>query len=218
MRTQTGYVISPELNWALEIGSGVFWTVVYLLIIRLGYKDKTYGMPLAALCANLAWEFIFSFIYSHQPPQLYINRVWFFFDLIILSQTIQFGKKAFPWPTLFYPALLSGLVLGFALIVGITKEFDDLDGKFAAFGQNLTMSILFIVMLLRRPGVEGQSTYIALFKMLGTLLPSILFYLRFPGSLLLNTLYLAILVFDLAYVFMLYDRHKVLSLNPWQRI
>jgi hypothetical protein len=54
--------VSPELSWSLEIGSGIFWTLVYLLIIRLGFRDKTYGMPITALCANISWEFIFSFM------------------------------------------------------------------------------------------------------------------------------------------------------------
>jgi hypothetical protein len=217
VRSQTGYIISPELDWGLQIGAGVCWTLVYLLIIRLGYKEKTYGMPVAALCANLSWEFIFSFIYPHQPPQNYINRVWFIFDVVILLQTIQFGKKVFAPANLFYPALVSGLLLSFALIIDMTGEFNDFDGKYAAFGQNLMMSILFIVMLIRRSDVSGQSIYIAGFKMLGTLLPSILFYLRFPSSRLLNTLYVAIFVFDFAYFSMLYRRHKLLSLQPWTR-
>src|SRR5215208_8477788 len=30
------------------VGSGVLWTLTYLLIIRQGFLDRTYGMPLAA--------------------------------------------------------------------------------------------------------------------------------------------------------------------------
>jgi hypothetical protein len=47
----------------LLVGSGLLWTVTYLLIIRRGFLDHTYGMPLAALCANLSWEFVFSFVF-----------------------------------------------------------------------------------------------------------------------------------------------------------
>jgi hypothetical protein len=210
-------MIPPALDWTLQIGSGVFWTVVYLLIIRLSYKEQTYGIPIAALCANVSWEFIFSFIYPHEPPQIYINRIWFIFDVIIFYETVRFGKRVFAPSNLFYPALISGLVLAFALILGITQEFTDRDGKYAAFGQNLMMSVLFIAMLVRRPGVSGQSIYIAFFKLLGTLLPSVLFYLRFPRSFLLNSLYCAIFLFDLAYLVMLYRRHRDLALDPWTR-
>jgi len=209
--------VSPELTWSLEIGSGIFWTLVYLLIIRLGFRDQTYGMPITALCANISWEFIFSFMIPHDSPQNYINVVWFVFDLIIVCQTLRFGRTVFEPGQLFYPAFVLGLVTSFGVILAITYEFSDWDGKYAAFGQNLMMSVLFIAMLLKRRDVSGQSVYIALFKMLGTLLPSILFYLRFPTSVLLNSLYVSIFVFDSIYLVMLYAKHRELGINPWIR-
>ena len=39
--------------------SSLFWTIAYALILRRGAKDRTFGMPLTALGANLAWEVIF---------------------------------------------------------------------------------------------------------------------------------------------------------------
>jgi len=113
----------------LEIGSGIFWTLVYILIIRRGFYDKTYGMPITALCANISWEFIFSFMIPHDPPQNYVNGVWFFFDLIIVVQTLSFGKVAFEPTKLFYPAFFLGLITSFGAILAITYEFKDWEGK-----------------------------------------------------------------------------------------
>ena len=210
--------VSPELNWGLQIGSGVFWTAVYVLIIRLGFRDKTYGMPITALCANISWEFIFSFLYPHAPPQNYINIIWFAFDLVIVFQTLRFGRIAFERAWLFYPAFILGVLVSLGAILAITVEFNDWDGKYAAFGQNLMMSVLFVAMLLKRQDVKGQSIYIALFKMAGTLLSSILFFLRFPFSPLLNFFYVAIFVFDLIYAVLLYAKHRELGINPWKRV
>jgi hypothetical protein len=212
--------VPPGISWSLQIGSGVLWTLVYILIIRLGFQDKTYGMPIAALCANISWEFIFSFIQPHEPPQNYINIVWFAFDLIIVFQTVRFRQAAFSQELpahLFYPVFVLTLLMSFGAILAITYEFKDWDGKYAAFGQNLMMSVLFIAMLLRRKDVSGQSVYIALFKMLGTLLPSVLFFLRFPSSILLNFLYVSIFVFDLIYLILLYSRHRESGISPWKR-
>ena len=195
--------VSPELNAALRVGSGIFWSLAYILIIRQGFRDRTYGMPVAALCANMAWEFIFSFILPHEPPQYYVNLAWFFVDLAILYQVCRFGPgelQNFIPRKLFFPALAAGIAAAFLLILFITREFDDADGKYSAFGQNLMMSILFVAMFLRRQSLRGQSIYIAIAKLLGTLLPSILFYMKYPESFLLNTMYVAILVFDVAYV------------------
>lgn len=175
-------------------------------------------MPITALCANISWEFIFSFLYPHAPPQNYISMIWFAFDLIIVFQTLRFGKVAFEQAWLFYPAFILGLVISFAAILAITIEFNDSDGKYAAFGQNLMMSVLFVAMLLRRQNVKGQSIYIALFKLVGTLLPSILFFMRFPNSVLLNFLYISIFVFDCIYAVLLYAKHKELGINPWTRV
>jgi hypothetical protein len=213
--------VSPEISWSLQIGSGVFWTLAYLLIIRVGFQDKTYGMPIAALCANISWEFIFSFMHPHEPPQNYINIAWFAFDTIIVFQALRFGPEALNSilpKHLFYPTFLLTLILSFGTILSITYEFKDWDGKYAAFGQNLMMSVLFISMLLNRRDVSGQSIYIALFKMLGTLLPSILFFLRLPTSALLNLLYVSIFIFDLIYLAMLYRKHVQLGINPWKRV
>lgn len=213
-----GMTVPPGLSWSLQIGSGVLWTAVYILIIRLGFREQTYGMPITALCANISWEFIFSFLYPHNPPQNYVNIVWFAFDLVIVWQTLRFRRVAFERERLFYPALILGLLVSCGVILTITVEFNDWDGKYAAFGQNLMMSILFIAMLLKRRDVSGQSIYIALFKMLGTLLPSLLFFLRFPTSSLLNFLYVAIFVFDLIYVILLHAKHRELGIDPWRRV
>ena len=205
----------------LAILSGVFWSLTYILIIVRGFKDKTFGMPLVALCANISWEFIFSFIYPSPPPQVYINITWFLLDAVIVFQIFYFGKSVFadllPKGS-FIPLFLLSLILSFVLILNISAELDNYHAKYAAFGQNFIMSVLFVFMLLRRNDLKGQSIYIALFKMIGTVLPSILFYTNYPALALLNTLYIAIFIFDALYLVMLYAKHKELGINPWKRI
>jgi hypothetical protein len=44
----------------------------------------------------------------------------------------------------------------------MTYEFDDWDGAYSAFGQNLLMSVLFITMLYARRSLRGQSVSIAI--------------------------------------------------------
>jgi hypothetical protein len=213
--------VSPELKWTLQIGSGLCWTLAYLFIIRRGFQDKALGMPLVALCANISWEFIFSFIYPHDVPQYYVNVVWFLFDAVILFQALKFGKFDFNAnlpARLFYPVVALTLSMSFCAVLFVSREFQDYEGKYAAFGQNLMMSVMFVSMLLRRNNVSGQSIYIALLKMIGTLLPSILFFLLLPASLLLNFLYVAIFIFDLIYFVMLYRKCLAARISPWRRI
>jgi hypothetical protein len=186
---------------AILVGSGVLWTLAYLLIIRQGFLDRTYGMPLAALCANLSWEFIFAFVYPHDLPQRAVNVVWFSFDLVILAQLLVYGPREFANLSrrLFYAAVALALVTAFGAVLTMTLQFDDFDGAYSAFGSNLMMSILFIAMLRSRGSLRGQSVGIALLKMGGTALASFAFYFHNPdyaGSVLLPFLYVAILIFD----------------------
>ena len=199
---------------ALMLGSGVLWTLTYVLMIRRGFLDGTYAMPLVALCANVSWEFIFSFVYPHGPVQRPVNIVWFLLDLILLFQLLRYGPREFARLSKrsFYAVFTLALAISFCAILSTTYEFDYWDGAYSAFGQNLLMSALFIAMLYARGTLlRGQSVYIGLSKMLGTGLASLAFYLYSPlsaGSLPLPFFYVAILVLDLVYVAMGWARHR----------
>jgi hypothetical protein len=183
------------------IGSGIFWSATYLLIIRRSILDQTYGMPLAALCANISWEFIFSFIYPPSIIQHIVNLVWFVLDVIILMQFLHYGPREFTnlpkW--VFYLGFGLALVTSFFAVLLITLEFHNGE-VYSAFGQNLMMSILFIVMLYRRRSLRGQSISIAVCKLLGTALASLAFFFFFRQSALLLFFYIGTLVYDVIYV------------------
>src|SRR5260370_28138461 len=188
----------------LMLGSRASSTFTYLLIIRRNFLDHTYGMPMAALCANISWEFIFSFIYPPQIIQHIVNLIWFSLDVIILAQLLRYGSREFvDLPKrIFYTVVSLTLVTSFCAVLLVTLEFHD-SGTYAAFGQNLMMSVLFIVMWYRRRSLHGQSIGIAICKLLGTALASLAFYLYSPlshQSVLLPFLYIAILVYNVIYV------------------
>jgi hypothetical protein len=206
---------------ALMATSGVLWTATYLLIIRAGFIDKVCGMPLAALCANLAWETIFVFIYPHPPYQLPADVVWLVIDSIIAYQMVRYHKAMFPMLGFgrFLALFIVGLVTAGCLIGFVGNLMDDRDGVYAAFGQNLMMSVLFVGWLATRPGLPGQRLSIAVLKMLGTLAASSAFVaiwwldpdkLARRGDLepILVFLFVAIFVFDLMYVIGVWRRSQ----------
>jgi hypothetical protein len=149
------------------------------------------------------------------------------FDLAIVVLFLRFGRAEFKGTVLerlFYPMFALCLVVSFAAVFAVTYQFEVLvtpqqvDGRYAAFAQNLMMSVLFITMLVSRNSLKGQSFYIALLKMIGTLIPSILFFMLVSSNIFLDFLYVAIFVFDVIYVVMIYVKHRELKLNPWRRI
>ncbi len=196
----------------LLLCSGIFWSITYVLIIRRGFADQTYGMPLAALCANISWEFTFSFLQPPSAIQHGVNLVWFALDAIILFQLLRYGPREFAdlARPIFYALVGLTLATAFGAVLLTTDTFRD-KGAYAAFGQNLMMSALFIAMLYRRRSLRGQSLGIAVCKTIGTALASLAFFLYTAishHSALLQFLYVAILCYDLLYVGMVYEYRR----------
>jgi hypothetical protein len=196
----------------LMLGGGLFWTITYILIIRRSILDRTYGMPLAALCANISWEFIFSFVLPSSSIQRIVNIVWFILDAGILACFLRYGRNELAnlskWT--FFTAFGLTLATSFGAVLLVTLEFHD-GGTYSAFGQNLMMSALFILMLYRRGSLRGQSIAIAVSKLLGTALASLAFFLYTTishHSVLLPFLYVSILIYDVIYVAMVYKQQR----------
>ena len=203
-----------DLLLVLQLGMALFWIVTYILIIFRGFRDKAYGMPMVAICANISWEFIFAFIHPQNDLQQKITMIWFALDIIILMQYLMYGRKDFKKylsNMLFYASFFITLAVSFLIILTITQEFNDFEGKYTAFSQNLMMSGLFISLLFWRGNSKGQSLGIAFFKMLGTLCASIAFYLYFKAS-LITIISVAILIYDWIYIVIVYKLNRKKSL------
>ncbi len=171
-------------------------------------------MPLFALCANISWEFIFSFLLPHSPPQLYINYLWFGLDVIIVLQFFKYYKNEFSntSSSKIFAIFIVALASAFGIILTGGLYLGDIDGVYAAFGQNLLMSVLFVLMFFKRGyTLRGQSIFIAIFKMLGTALTSLHFYIFEPvsqSSIVLPILFVFIFFFDLLYIVMIIRQYR----------
>jgi len=202
---------------ATGVVAGILWTCTYLLIIARGFQDRIYGMPVAAMCANFSWEFIFTFLRPAVMPQLVINVLWFGLDLLIVIQYLLYWRKDYPAnlsPRWFYPmfALMMGSAFGAVLL--ITVQLHDTFGIYAAAGQNWMMSILFVVMFLRRNSLAGQSFYIALTKWFGSAISYLGFAVYQPNA-LLDFIFVALFVMDAIYAVAVYRKCRDLGVNPW---
>jgi hypothetical protein len=193
----------------LTIISGVAWTVVYAEAIRLGFRQRTYAIPAAALALNFAWEAIYASrsVATGISAQGVFNIVWGAADILIVYTFLRFGRAELPsWVT--RPLFLAWTVLlgatSFAVQLLFVAEFgwDDAT-KYAAFLQNLLMSGLFIAMFVSRGSARGQSLVIAVAKWIGTLAPTIV-YGGYGNSPLVLGLGALCSVFDLTYVALLW--------------
>lgn len=185
--------------------SGLAWTVVYLSAIRVGFRDRTYAMPMAALGLNFAWESVYAVhdLLAGVSLQGVVNIVWALADLVIVYTFFAFGRAEFPravtrplfaaWGVLVFGA--SYAVQGLFIAQFGTHEA----ARYSAFLQNLLMSGLFVAMLVARRGLRGQTLTIAVAKWLGTLAPTILIGVLDHASFVLG-IGLLCCVFDLLYI------------------
>jgi hypothetical protein len=210
------------IGLVLNLLTALGWVVAYILIIRRGFLEKTYGVPMLALVGNIVWEFLFGFFIRPPGSDLLnlwtiINVVWFGIDVVIFWQMLKFGVNE-KWPSarFFYGSIIIAVIFALGAELAITYQLGDWEGQYASFIDNLMMSVLFINMLYNR-GVKGQSLYIAVSKLIGTLAISIAYLMRFPNAPLQWYLSGAILFFDLLYVGLLYARLREAKINPWTR-
>lgn len=214
-----------RIDEIIAMPGALLWVVCYLLILRRARLDRMVGMPLLALAGNISWEFLFGFVDPDEPPMDLVNRIWFFVDVALLWQIFRYGRAEHEarWPRgSFELVVLGSIGLAFSVMYGFHLEFDDSDGRYTGWGQNLLMSAAFLGMLLARRSSAGQSVWIALSKLLGTAILDVAQMVKTPswplegGGPLMFVLYVACLVLDLLYLGLLIRQLRAEGRNPWR--
>ena len=216
----------PWQIWAIVVACFAFWLVAYALIIKRGFQDKSFGMPVTALCANITWELLFSHVYLQDFLLVRIgNNLWVFVDVVILVTVWKYGQADFTdtlvrkW---FHWLILLGITVALVVELPFVAVYNDRHGYFLGWAAALMMSVLYIAMLQRRGNVQGQSCYIALSMFLGNV-AAYLWCRYFPDTppLLDGRVNLAFVLttgfFNVAYLGLLHRKCKELGINPWTR-
>lgn len=146
----------------LTLFSAVAWTLVYAEAIRVGLRDRTYAMPVAALALNFAWEATYATtdFLAGVSPQGVVNVVWAAADVVIIGTYLRFGRAELPeFVTRPLFAGWSALVFAGAFAVQwlFLAQFGTHDAsRYSAFLQNLLMSGLFIALYAGGAGRAGS--------------------------------------------------------------
>jgi hypothetical protein len=203
------------------LSCGILWLVAYALIIRRGFLDRSYGMPLVPLCANFSYELLFGLVWPDDYPIYVVNIIWAVLDSVMVYQYLRFGRDEWPehypkqW---FYPTFVAVLVMAFTAIATLTIDTHDTHGgNITGWGSQLLLSAGSVYMVLRRNNPNGQSMYIGISRCVGTL--SLIYsqevYER--PFMFLRFVYVAATVLDIAYLCLLYRACKANGIAPWRR-
>lgn len=203
------------------------WAAAYYFVIVTGFKQKTYGIPLAAICMNITWELLSVFFWvavREEPAFHYSDIVWLCMDLVIISQLLFFGRDQQTIPQIrqhFYWVVGGTLILAFLGQYTFPKTYYDPDGFVLAFIINMGMSILFVFMFVARPDLRGLSYAVAWLKMLGTACESFMCVWWMPAKhpeisnfSFFYFLYLTTFLFDCIYIAQLTAARRGIALAP----
>jgi hypothetical protein len=160
------------INWkdytGLEFffyGAGCFlWVVAYAIYIRNIVRLKFVEMPVFAGCCDVAWEFVWSFLAYNNMGMLFqaANYVWFFLDagFIFTYGVLFFGAKQMTVPQLRPRGVFVPMCLFIALMAGAATWFlhcqgydNDVGGR-SAYIIQLSISFLYVPLMLRQPDLR----------------------------------------------------------------
>ena len=208
-----------QLLGLLNVIGDLLWVVAYILSIRKGFQDRTYGFPMLCIALNLSWEFIYAVIFPFEKSRLIqgLRWAWLVCDFVIAYQLFRYGRRWQTTPLIrrfFYPIAIAAFVSAFAGQLTYHYTFADPWGMSNAYLINLVMSMLFVWMCLHRPDEKGLSIGAAWAKMLGTGILSVgscFMITDWLKSSFLVFLYITIFTFDVIYIVLLYDNKRQLA-------
>ena len=206
----TDYTI-PQL--ILCATGAIGWVLVYVLIIRETRRTKFVEIPLFVACGDIVWEFLWGFVFNDRINMgvlfVWSYRAWFLVDIVLFIGLWRYGYKQFDIAVLRRHAkpIIAGLSLAFAAIISafVITGLDNPMGAQTAYLLNFGISTLYIVDWLRLHKRQHYSKSVAWAKMLGTLVYSVFFRLRFPEYYSILALSIVIFMLDCIYLWLLYN-------------
>lgn len=188
-------------------GIGCFgWVVSYVAILFRVQRNRFLEIPAGAVVANIAWEFLWGFVYTTSMGMLFAwgYRIWFFLDIFIVYMLFKYGWKQADTPAIahfFRPASAFGIVCWLvALYYFIGEGYDTSYGAISGYILNMMMSALYIVLIAKADNPQFFSDIVAWSKMLGTAVLSLFNFMVRPDDHLLMTLCAATFLLDVIYV------------------
>jgi hypothetical protein len=217
------------INWQEYSGLEFFfygvgcllWVVAYAIYIRNIIKLKYVEMPVFAGCCDVAWEFVWSFLAWNNMGMLFqaANYVWFFLDagFIFTYGVLMFGAKQLTVPQLQPRSVFVPMCLGIACMAGVGTYFlhsqglDNEVGGRAAYLIQLSISFLYVPLMLRQPDLRFFSFTANWTRALGSAMVVVFFFLHYPSDYFLLSIGTASAIVDSVFLVMFVQKQRRLA-------
>lgn len=189
----------------------IIWSIAYLHIVLDGRRNPVNEMPMMAAVCNIAWEFLWAFVFTDTPIGLLFNvgcASWFFLDLFINYQVLTKNRAAETntWIRKHYITIYAfSFVSWFAILYFMAKGgADNALGVQSALLLNILMSALYIYQMVEHPKFKGRiyTERIAILKFLGTGIIVIASHFLWPNNYYILAMGIITMILDLVYIAM----------------
>ncbi|RAL12585.1 uncharacterized protein BO97DRAFT_451130 [Aspergillus homomorphus CBS 101889] len=173
-RAPPAYLAVKPIADLFVLGMGLGWTINYIGMVYVSFRDKTYSMAIMPLCCNIAWEIVYGLVY---PSKSLIEQGVFLIGLAINLGIIYAAIKHSPneWhhaplvqrhlPLIFIVTIVGFLTGHLALASEIGHS---LAYSWGAVICQLLLSVGGLCQLLSRGSVRGASYTLWLSRFLGS--------------------------------------------------
>ncbi|MBO0360001.1 hypothetical protein J0X19_18720 [Hymenobacter sp. BT186] len=132
------------------------WVIVYIFTIRSIRRNQFVDIPLISACANISWEFLWSWVFTTDMGELYVwgYRIWFFLDCYIVYGLFRYGYKQILIPALARKHQLVttfGIVAWLVMLYFYIKLYDaplSHMGAYSGYILSILMGTLYITLFL----------------------------------------------------------------------
>jgi len=197
-------------------GTGYFfWFIAYVLLVRNSIKKQFVEMPFFIVAGNLAWEFVWSFIYQTDLGSFYADgvKVCFFLDLFIFFMVLKYGSKQIvdiPFIKKHFVLIMLLLaIMWFLLNYFFVKQgFDTSIGANSGYILNLFISFL-CPLLYFRSTANNFSIAFTLSRFIGTACTSVAKFIIYPENQFILTIGVCCFILDFAFtIYLINHRTK----------
>lgn len=199
---------------SMLVGIGTLgWLVGYLGAVWVGFRHKTYGVPLLAVAFNFSYEIVLAWFFLVEKVSFFrtMFAAWAIVDLGVMLTILLYAHHDKTLNLKRWQVYL--IVLPSFVIFGLfhwwcASVYGPKDAAFyPAYVENILMSFLFIGLAIRRHGSYGQSFILAWGKFIGTAGMTVLYGIIFGRSyaLICGSF---VFVLDIVYLYFMYR-------GPW---
>lgn len=182
-----------------------FWILCYVFTIRNIIKYKYVSISAGVIGANIAWEFLWAFIFKQDMGMaLQIGYIgWFILDVFIVYSTFKYGYKQVNdnIKTHFNLMFAFSIIGWLAVLYTFIKDgYDNPIGANSAYAIQLVISITCLIMLLNNLKEKGISYWAAWFRMLGSLFCGIMCVIHWSENNWILSMVVTYMVIDIYYL------------------